>query len=306
MHLVLPAVVLSFVSSIIAQKIVLTNDDGWAVAQIRAQFDALTEANYDVILSAPAENKSGTGSSTTTPEPRTEPCQFNSCPAGSPAEGANATNPRFNYVNGFPVDSAKFGIQTLAPHFFNSAPDFVVSGPNVGLNTELSVFGSGTVGAACEGAKEGIPSIAFSGQGSSAVSYTTLDSDPTSSSTLSALFNANLTTIFMKALSASTASPVLPSGVALNVNFPHLDASTCAQPSDVQWVFARALPSLLPTDVNICDNGGRLPVDETVVHAGCFASVVVIDASWKIDVLGSTQRKVLDSLSHLDFACLPN
>lgn len=29
-------------------KIVLTNDDGWAVAQIRAQNDALKAAGYDV------------------------------------------------------------------------------------------------------------------------------------------------------------------------------------------------------------------------------------------------------------------
>ena len=31
-----------------AQKLVLTNDDGWAVAQIRAQRDALVDAGFDV------------------------------------------------------------------------------------------------------------------------------------------------------------------------------------------------------------------------------------------------------------------
>lgn len=30
------------------------------------------------------------------------------------------------------VDAVRFGIQTLAPEFFGSAPDFIVSGPNVG------------------------------------------------------------------------------------------------------------------------------------------------------------------------------
>lgn len=30
------------------QKIVLTNDDGWAVAQIRAEYTALKAAGYDV------------------------------------------------------------------------------------------------------------------------------------------------------------------------------------------------------------------------------------------------------------------
>lgn len=37
-----------------------------------------------------------------------------------------------NYVNSFPVDAVRFGIQTLAPEFFKAAPDFVVSGPNIG------------------------------------------------------------------------------------------------------------------------------------------------------------------------------
>ena len=31
-----------------SQKIVLTNDDGWAVAQIRAEFEALDNVGYDV------------------------------------------------------------------------------------------------------------------------------------------------------------------------------------------------------------------------------------------------------------------
>ena len=42
---------------------------------------------------------------------------------------------RFNYVNGYPADAVKYGIQTLSPKFFGGPPAFVVSGPNVGLNT---------------------------------------------------------------------------------------------------------------------------------------------------------------------------
>ena len=37
-------------SSALAQKIVLANDDGWAIAQIRAQWEALNAANFDVIF----------------------------------------------------------------------------------------------------------------------------------------------------------------------------------------------------------------------------------------------------------------
>ena len=33
-----------------AQNIILTNDDGWAVAQIRAQFDALQSVGFNVSI----------------------------------------------------------------------------------------------------------------------------------------------------------------------------------------------------------------------------------------------------------------
>jgi 5'-nucleotidase len=120
-------------------------------------------------LSAPADNRSGTGSSTATPTVLTMPCEFNTCPTGSPPEGANATDRKLGWCQGisccpelillpssFPelrqrvpvclslrlfsdicykshsVDAVRFGIQTLAPRLLGSKPDFVVSGSNVG------------------------------------------------------------------------------------------------------------------------------------------------------------------------------
>ena len=44
-----------------ASNIVLSNDDGWAEINIRAFYNALTAAGDSVVLSAPAENESGTG-----------------------------------------------------------------------------------------------------------------------------------------------------------------------------------------------------------------------------------------------------
>ena len=96
------ALTLFFGSSILsanAVNIVLSNDDGWAEINIREFYSSLTSAGNNVIISAPAENESGTGSSDATPTPLTDPCEFNSCPAGSPATGKNASMPRFNYVN---------------------------------------------------------------------------------------------------------------------------------------------------------------------------------------------------------------
>ena len=41
-------------------RIIQSNDDGWAESYIRTLNDALIEAGHEVVLSAPADNKSGT------------------------------------------------------------------------------------------------------------------------------------------------------------------------------------------------------------------------------------------------------
>lgn len=115
-----------------AVNIVLSNDDGWAEKNIRVFYDTLTSAGESVIISAPADNRSGTGSSDATPGTVTSGCQFSSCPAGSPPYGSSSANPRFNYVNSYPVTAMRYGIQTLSPKFFGGAPDIAVAGYNVG------------------------------------------------------------------------------------------------------------------------------------------------------------------------------
>ncbi len=42
-------------------NVVLSNDDGWAEINIREFYYALTNAGDSIVLSAPAENESGTG-----------------------------------------------------------------------------------------------------------------------------------------------------------------------------------------------------------------------------------------------------
>ena len=43
-------------------RILQSNDDGWAELYVRSFNDALNAAGHDVVLSCPAENKSGTSS----------------------------------------------------------------------------------------------------------------------------------------------------------------------------------------------------------------------------------------------------
>ncbi|CCM04144.1 uncharacterized protein FIBRA_06306 [Fibroporia radiculosa] len=289
----------------LAQSLVLTNDDGWAVANIRAQFTALNNAGFDVVLSSPAVNMSGSGSLSIAPIPLLVPCEFNTCPVGSPAEGYNATDPRLNYVNAFPVDAASYGIQTLAPKFFiDPAPDFLVSGPNIGNNLGVVVQLSGTVGAASEAAKLGIPSAAFAGASGSHVSYTTLESSPDALSSLAAALYSTLTTYFVETLINGGPDPILPPTILLNVNYPSID--DCPEQSDYNWVLSRNLWNPLATDVETCGST-TLPTESSVVGtSGCYASVSVLNALTKMDVNSSAQAAVLTRLSALPLSCLPD
>lgn len=46
-----------------ATEIVISNDDGWAEINIRTFYDALTASGEECVISAPADNESGTGAS---------------------------------------------------------------------------------------------------------------------------------------------------------------------------------------------------------------------------------------------------
>ncbi|KAM5538870.1 hypothetical protein V8D89_007592 [Ganoderma adspersum] len=278
-----------------ACNIVLTNDDGWAVAQIRAQRDSLGHSGFNVILSAPTQDLSATGSDSATPKPLTHPCQFNTCPTGSPAEGFNASDSA--------VDAVRYGIQTLAPDIFCSAPDFVISGPNVGNVLGPGTTKSGTVGAAAEATKEGIPAVAFAAGTAAQVSYTTLTTALHSPDTLSALLYAELTTNFTRTLVDPAARPILPAGVTLKVNYSPTTFSAsgrrignCARASDFKWVLTRTQAIARAVDVATCGSR-RLPIEATVVHAGCYAAVTVVSATTKLDAGADAQEQVLNRLA---------
>lgn len=254
------------------------------------------------MLSSPAVGHSGMSSLDLPAVPVLLGCEFDSCPKLSPAEGFNASDPRLNYVNSFPVTAMKYGLQTLAAKHFapGGAPDLVVTGPNVGdnigiINDEFS----GTLGAACAGAKAGVPAIAFSGVTGDKLSYTTLPN------AYSGVYAARAL-VFIEHVLKTSASPLLPAGVALNVNFPKVDkAGGCTEPAFVLSRQTFALP-FSKKDVVVCGNGGRLPREQSVMDAeGCYASVTVLDMNSKLDVPASMQKQVADILGDL-LTCLPN
>ncbi|KAL2869073.1 5'/3'-nucleotidase SurE [Aspergillus lucknowensis] len=282
-----------------AINIVSSNDDGWAEANIRSIYNALTSGGHSVVLSAPAENKSGSGSRDETPSDRTEPCEFDSCPANSGPYGFNETDTRLNWVNSYPVTSIKYGIETLSPQFFDGPPDLAVSGPNVGNNLGLTVYLSGTVGAATYAASTGgIPAIAFSGESGTATAWNA--ETPTYSTVYSELA-AKLTDRLV-----ASGTPYLPENIWLNVNFPAVD-ETCASADAFSFVLSRiftAVPLVTPDDVETCD-GTRLPTESSVVDTdGCYVSVSVGTADDKGDADATSQGVVLEKLGDL-LTCLP-
>ncbi|KAK4120215.1 sure-like protein [Parathielavia appendiculata] len=280
-------------------RIIQSNDDGWAEQYLRSFHNALVASGHDVVLSAPAENKSGSSSLDIEPSPRTTACQYNSCPANSGPIGRNSTSPRLNWVNSYPVTSIRYGIDTIAPPFWNGqAPELAVTGPNVGSNLYLQVPFSGTVGAAVYAAKEAkIPAIAFSGSSGGTLAWNS--SPEAQRSEVYAQLAATLTNAII-----ASGKPYLPEDVFLNVNFPAVEG-VCTQAGQFKWVLSRINMGLFSDrDMELCGET-RLPNEASVVGTdGCYVSVSVGDANDKTTASADKQAVVYNKLKGL-LTCLP-
>lgn len=128
--------------------ILLTNDDGIHAHGLQALHKAFTDAGHTVTTVAPATQQSAVGSALS---------------LRSPLRIETVTNQDFTgyAVKGTPVDCVKIGLHTLV-HRQGGLPDIVVSGMNAGRNIGVDILYSGTIGAAMEGARQGIASIAIS------------------------------------------------------------------------------------------------------------------------------------------------
>ncbi|TRM63968.1 5'/3'-nucleotidase sure family protein [Schizophyllum amplum] len=276
--------------------ILVGNDDGWAEANIRAFYTQAKAAGYNTLVSAPAYDKSGSGSSSTTPEPLTTPGEYDSIPSGSPAVGHDASDDHLWYVNAYPADGITYGLANLSATYLGGPPALVVTGPNQGSNLGIATLFSGTVGAA---AAAGMPAIAFSGASGSHRAYTELVAGDYS------YVYADAALRLVDALLAGGV-PYLPSGTALNVNFPEAGPGTaCESGADVVFVMSRVYWALgLPIDAAQC-GGNTLPTESSVVGTeGCYASVSLFDTSNKLDAGKADQQTVVDALG--DFlSCLP-
>ena len=121
-------------------RILVTNDDGVRAPGIAAVAQALQAIGTPIIV-GPAENQTGKGHSIITSE--TVFREDLTLPNGLPAIGLTAT----------PASVVNIAIRNIVM----PRPDLVVSGVNTEYNLGLSTQVSGTVGAAREAARHGIP-----------------------------------------------------------------------------------------------------------------------------------------------------
>lgn len=226
-------------------------------------------------------------------------CIHKSCPGNSPPTGANATDPRLNYVNSYPVTSIKNGIDVTAPKLWNGAkPELAVTGPNVGSNIGIQVPFSGTVGAAVYAAHTaGIPALAFSGWTGDPTAW---DKPTPLHTQIYADLALNVTTTILE-----SGAPYLPKDVYLNVNFPEVSGSKCNTLGQFKFILTRINWGIFSEkDVEWCGSD-RLPTEtDVILKSGCYASISIGDANDKTTVDRTRQQQVLNKLKPI-LSCLP-
>ncbi len=172
-----------------ADRILLTNDDGYDAPGVTALYDALTAAGHDVVMVAPAEQQSGSSAS-----------------MSSGALELTRHSESIWSVGGRPADAVRIGLFEVMK---DNPPDLVISGTNFGQNSGRDAIVSGTVGAAVTALGLGFPAIAISAE----VKFAEMeDRFP---STLMVMPDA--AALVVRLLESDVK---LPEGAVLNINYP--------------------------------------------------------------------------------------
>jgi 5'-nucleotidase len=219
-----------------ALNIVLSNDDGFETANIRALYQRLKAAGHDVIVSGPTQNNSGKGGSMNFLVPVTpmaKASRHGSVAAGSPGVGKDPGDENVFYVDGTPVMAMLYGLDVQAVKRWGQQPDLVVSGFNEGNNTGLINNSSGTVNNLLYAVNRGIPAIAASYEGTEARNHTAL---------AEGALEYEIADVIVKLIDEleeqrGEGQPLLPPGVGLNLNIPKVTAA--GQAAALPFRFAR-------------------------------------------------------------------
>lgn len=128
-------------------KILVTNDDGISAKGLECLVGILSRYG-DITVVAPKTAQSGMSMAVSM---GLKPLAV--------AHAFDRPGQRWWYLDGTPASCVKYGLDNI---FVSDRPDLVVAGINHGSNAATAAIYSGTVGAAMEGAVNGVPSIAVS------------------------------------------------------------------------------------------------------------------------------------------------
>lgn len=250
-----------------ARHIVIGNDDG-LTANVKALYEALKAEGHDVIVAVPCSQQSGMGGALKMMRPLgplAADCVNGAAKAGDPGAGPMTRaglGKDFFYVDGTPVMAMLYGIDVVANERWGGPPDLVLSGPNIGQNSGNIVVSSGTVSNVQYAIMRDIPAVALSAGENSA-------SGADLANPLSSLVATRSLELVHGLEAASHGGRLLPSGLALNVNFPD-------EPEAAKWKFTR-IGSFMRYEFkfvsDLASAAGKPPVEGQAPLPGLFATV---------------------------------
>lgn len=251
-------------------RILLSNDDSWASANVRGTYYALKSAGHKVLMVSPVVNQSGKGGTVVLPDRATlsTPGRDNSVPAGAPYHGAEPYDAGLTYVNATPAGAVLYGLDQVAPGFKDfdgKAPQLTVSGPNEGTNLGPFLYTlSGTIGASYVSVERSIPAIAFSAS-TSQRDFNAVDwNNPNDEAIVLGVNSANLVSA-LTYVTDQNAERIVPLGLGGNVNYGAKVNDTKACPR-VNWKHTRLTGGAYVDKIVIGSNG--LPTYQNIVADG--------------------------------------
>ncbi|MCJ1312573.1 hypothetical protein MMC25_006247 [Agyrium rufum] len=296
----------SIFASSVALNIIVSNDDGFASANVREFYRLLKASGHDVVLVASVIDQSGQAgrSQFTVNSTLLTPSEYGIIPAGAPSFGMDPTDPDVFYYNGTPQACTYIAIDYVVPTYKNwSTIDLFVGGPNFGTNLGPFLYTlSGTIGGTYGAVYRSIPGIAFSAGNNGQRSYTNVTSATPAGLPDPATVNAQLSVSLVNQLAANTppGQRLLPLGYGLSVNYPFITSVTndsCISPPFVATrltggaiadtaVFNATTKlfsygDIVADGLNQCINGDcSLPGETLVVNGGCQSSVSVFTVDY--------------------------
>ncbi|CAK7273192.1 hypothetical protein SEPCBS119000_005524 [Sporothrix epigloea] len=318
-------------------NVLITNDDGFGTANIRAMYSAMTELGHNCYIVASSSDQSGQGSRLIFTNDATlkSASEFGIIASGSPSLGQDPHDDHIWYYNGSPATQILVALDHVLPQHANfSVPDLVLTGPNYGLNIGPFLYGiSGTLGATQTAIERGIPAIAFAGAYGKHTAYYDIQASTSAGlqdpATIMGRLAATLAQAFIDKASRANhtfGGRVLPLGYGVSVNLPLISSFTddsCVNPPFVRarmtgggeftskavydsatGLFGSA--NYADAGTSMCINGDCSLPGETEVVSGCKSSVVLFtidyDAPYGTSNLSDPYAALLPDIVQLNNA----